>query len=149
MGMYTELHVAMEIRGDAPSHVIQALEYMVDTSDTAPRVTDDHPLFSTARWEYFMQSDSYYFPATTHQNFRYDKISDSYFLTLHTNFKNYNDEISQFLDWIKDYNAFSYTGDETEQFVGYFRYEEDTLPTLILFRQNQDKTVEVVLKETG
>jgi len=73
-----------------------------------------------------LHCDSYYFDADTHSTLRYDDIIGSYFLCIRSNFKNYDDEIQSFIDWIRPYINKS-EGD----FLGFWRYEEDEEPTLI------------------
>lgn len=73
-----------------------------------------------------LRCDSYYFDADTHSTLRFDDISDSYYLCIRTNLKNYGQEIRHFVDWIMPYL------DKFEgEFLGFSRYEETEEPTLI------------------
>ena len=85
-----------------------------------------HEFFSCDRWGMLFTMDSYYFDADTHSILRYDDIAEQYFLNIQSNLKNYDSEISKFIDFIMPY-VDAMKGD----FLGYSRYEEDTEPTLI------------------
>src|SRR3990167_5216447 len=129
MGMYTELVVAFELKNDTPLEVISTLEFMVAKGakgeKSIPLSLPAHPFFKTDRWDWMLNSGSYYFIFTPHSTIRYDNISKSYFVTIRCNLKNYTDEIEQFLDWINPYI------DESEHFIGYKWYEENEEPTLL------------------
>ena len=125
MGMYTELHFNAELLPETPAHIIETLEYMLDNSK--PTHTNlDHDLFSTSRWSYMLTCDSDYFNADTHSTLRFDDISDSYFLCIRCNLKNYDQEIAKFLNWIMPF-----VDAEVGDFLGFYRYEESNEPTLI------------------
>jgi len=130
MGMYTELHLNVKLKRETPQDVINILKYMVhdkkallDISDILPK----HELFiKETRWNFMLVCDSYCFPADTHSTIRFDDIGDRYYLCVRCNFKNYEDEISKFIDWITPYVEPDYTS-----FSGFYRYEENDNPTLI------------------
>lgn len=124
MGMYTELIMATRIQNN--QDVIPVIEYMIGESDIKPNLPE-HPLFKTRRWEYMLRCDSAYFSGTTHSELECNNLGSSvklYYLTIRTNLKNYDNEIDHFLNWLSPYM-------ETDGFLGYTRYEEDDLPTLI------------------
>lgn len=128
MGMYTELHLNVELNADVPESVLGLLRYMVDPSGAGaevPPLLPEHPLFKTDRWDYMLTCDSYYFPADTHSTLRLDDISKTWYLCVRTNLKNYDDEIAKFLDWLLPYV------DAGTECLGYYRYENDDDPTLI------------------
>ena len=125
MGMYTEFHFNAEVRGSSPASVIEILKFMVDGTVSEPEEKPCHPLFRTDRWEGMLRCDSYYFAADTNSTFRYDTISKAYFLCVRCNFKNYDDEIQKFIDWIKPYIVA-----EEGDFLGFYRYEERQQPSL-------------------
>jgi hypothetical protein len=54
----------------------------------------------------------------------YNDIDGQYHLNVRSNLKNYDSEIENFLDFISPYI-------ETDEFIGYMRYEESEKPTLI------------------
>lgn len=53
-----------------------------------------------------------------------DYEHDGYNLSVYSSFKNYDDEIAKFLDFIRPWI-------ETDGFIGYMRYEDHDDPTLI------------------
>ncbi len=132
MGMYTELHFNAEIIKDAPEEVIEILEYMVN-KETTYKTIPNHEFFITERWKSLFSSDSYYFSADTHSTFRYDKIGQCYYLCVRSNIKNYGSEIEKFIDWIMPYVVSS------DEFLGFYRYEESREPTLIYKESNHKR----------
>ena len=124
--MYTEFHFNCKLREDISNEVIKLLEYMI-TDHEIPSTLPDHPLFSTERWLYMLRTSSYYFDADTHSTIRLDKIDNKYHLCIRCNLKNYDEEIEKFIDWIRPY-LYCYD----EQFLGFYRCEEDSWPTLIM-----------------
>lgn len=138
MGMYTELNISLELKQDVPQEVINILMYMTTgewpagvqpTSDVnlTKEELPDHPLFATdTRWRFMLRGNSYYFDMTPQHVLRYDAISEACILSVRSNFKNYDDEINKFLNWIEPYT-------ETKGFIGYSRYEESDNPVLIHF----------------
>lgn len=124
MGMYTELHFNKRLNKDTPAEVIAMLQYMVGDSKEHPEI--DHDLFKADRWTFMFQSDSYYFDADTSSTIRKDDISDDWALCIRSNLKNYGDEIGLFLNWISPYVWRGYP-----EFLGFYRYEEDEIPTLL------------------
>ena len=121
MGMYTELVLGLQIENQNP--VIDTLKYMVGDIDEPiyPVELFKHKFFSTARWNFMLQCDSCYFDGQTDSTIKNDQ---GWYLTVRCNFKNYDDEIELFLDWLAPYI-------ETYGFLGYHRYEEFDYPTLI------------------
>jgi hypothetical protein len=132
MGMYTELHFNSELKKDTPEEVINVLKYMVGDIEEEPEISS-HPLFGDTRWRFMLRGDSYYFDADTHSTLRFDDISDDYYLCIRCNFKNYDDEIEKFIDWIMPYLEKYEEGD----FLGFYRYEETEEPTLIYYKPTQ------------
>lgn len=120
MGMYTELHLNARLLETTPPEVLDILRYMVGETSVIPKMTPEHPLFSTERWGFMLRCDSYYFAADTHSTLRYDDIAKTNFLCVRTNLKNYDQEIERFVDWITPYL------DEFDgEFLGFMRYEID------------------------
>jgi hypothetical protein len=123
MGMYTELVVGIALKEDAPLDVIQALRYMVGDSTDAPPPLE-HALFATSRWPLMLRCGSYYFQVPDPVSvMRYDYIRRAWWLSVRSSFKNYEDEVVLFMDWIAPYV-------DNEEFLGYSRYEEDEQPVL-------------------
>ena len=131
MGMYTELVMGCELKKDTPAEVIETLKYMLGDNEYLATVPVNK-LFATDRWKVMLCCDSYYFDGDTHSTLRHDDINQGYHLTIRCNLKNYCGEIGKFLNWIYPYA-------DTREFVGYYRYEECEVPTLVYFT---DKGVE-------
>ena len=128
MGMYTEFHYNVELDHETPEPVIKVLEYMVSNEkNSKPDTTfSNHPLFEAERWWVMLTCDSYNFAADTHSTLRFDKKAKCYYLNIRCNFKNYDNEIQKFCDFIKPY-VNNYKG----ECVGFYRYEEYLEPTLL------------------
>lgn len=127
MGMYTALHLAIELRSDTPRDVIEILRFMTGDIEEPP-VTPEHPLFQTSRWHVMLRCDSYYFPAQTGYALIVD--DDTYYLTVLSNFKNYCGEITKFADWISPYITPC-----APRWIGYSWYEEDDEPRSLYRRE--------------
>jgi hypothetical protein len=127
--MYTAFHLAVELPGDLPMETVLMLDFMTGQLDGPPKVTPHHALFQTCRWVYMLRSDSFYFPAETYSAFTAD--SDAYYLTVLSNFKNYDNEIGLFLDWLSPHIHQRNLRD----WIGYEWYELDSEPKPI-YRSN-------------
>jgi hypothetical protein len=135
MGMYTEFHFNVKLVNDLPKKVESILKYMIGDfsgEDIFPSDLPNHKLFSTPRWQVMLRGDSYYFAADTISVLRYDDIANSYFLCVRCNFKNYDSEIELFLDWIHPYIEM-----DSGEFLGFYRYEMDKIPTLIYHEKDE------------
>lgn len=127
MGMYTEFVYAIDLRENTPQEVIDLLNYMTNTGDNCDEIEiPKHELFGDTRWRHMLKCDSAYFLGKSSVHFSKYSYMNEYNLTVRTNFKNYDDEITLFLDWIKPYVSAC-----CDEFLGYYRYEEDIDPTLI------------------
>jgi hypothetical protein len=127
MGMYTEFHFNSKLQEEVPQEVIHILYYMLssEVEDAVP-VVPEHPLFDTTRWPVMLRMSSYYFDADTNSTLRFDDIAEQYYICIRCNLKNYDSEIEKFIDWIDPYLD-KYEG----EFLGFYRYEETEVPTLI------------------
>lgn len=121
MGMYTDFVLECHLQAETPEQTIQTLRYMLKVTGYIPELPE-HRLFSTQRWTYMLWSG--YFKPTIER----DADTMLWKLRINTSFKNYDGEISEFLDWIKPFLA-------TNDFLGYYHYEGDTLPRLIYSEQ--------------
>src|SRR5215475_970425 len=132
MGMYTELVLACKLKRDVPQEVLNLLRFLCGGVERPPRPADEdlpeHPLFQSERWEGVLNAGSFYFPGEPYSNLRVP--SDSAYLTVRSNLKNYGSEIEYFVQWVASYT-------ESEGFVGYYRYEESPRPTLIFFHHGK------------
>ncbi len=134
MGMYTELVLATTLDPKKmTARDIEALAYMVGDRDCDPHEVDipDHDLFDTWRWSYMLTCDSYYFDGDTRSTFRYDDIGKFWVLTVRCNFKNYDNELYRFLDYLGP----MVDHQNSSVFLGYSRYEENSNPTLHYYRR--------------
>jgi hypothetical protein len=123
MGMFTEFILNVELKKDVPKDILDILKYMIDNSLPKPQLSN-HALFETDRWRFMLQSDSHYFDSDAHSTLRYDENSNSYYLNIKCNLKNYNEEIEKFINWIQDYVF-------TDGFWGYKIYEKNGIPDVI------------------
>ena len=130
MGMYTELNVGVNLKSSTPDNIIKILDYMLGNNDNDNIEITNHPLFSTARWRYMLRCDSCYFGGRTDSSMEYDDVVRNYRLSVRCNLKNYNNEISLFLDFIQPYL-------NTYGFLGYTRHEGQKDPTLIYNTENE------------
>ena len=124
MGMYTKISVDLKFVGNLPSEVVEALKAMVGEVDSnLYSITDfpTHELFKTPRWSYMLRCSSYYHTPFSLTKLHYDDISKHYYLVSSSDFKNYDNEVELFFDFVKDYVE--------DGFLGYSLYEEDTVPT--------------------
>jgi hypothetical protein len=126
MGMYTELNCAFLLSKNAPRQIVDILLYMTGQCLTEPADLPPHPLFGDTRWESMLTGSSAYFNGDPHSIISLDEFSDSHRVTIRCNFKNYDNEIAKFLDWITPYID-ALPGD----FIGYSRYEDTEVPTLL------------------
>jgi len=124
--MYTELNCAFALSKNTPQQIVDLLLYMTGQSSTEPATLPPHPLFGDTRWDSMLRGASAYFDGDSHSTVRLDEFSGKHRVTIRCNFKNYDDEIRRFIDWITPHID-SLPGD----FIGYTRYEDTELPTLL------------------
>lgn len=139
MGIYTELNIGVGLTPSTPDSVIEALNYMLGNKEDVIEVPD-HPLFQTEGWRYMLRSDSCYFAGRTDSSMVYDRATAVYSLNVRCNLKNYDGEISKFLDFIFPYVR-------TYGFIGYTRYEESDLPYLIWRDKDRMRLLDVCVEE--
>lgn len=97
MGTYTELVLKCGIKEDRPEIVHEVLSFLFKNDGQSPPELPDHPFFKTRGWEAIGRSGSYYhIPAPAN-------FYDGRYLFSRSDFKNYEDEIEKFLDWINPY----------------------------------------------
>ncbi len=123
MGMYTEIFVNVDLKENISPDVLAALCAMCDADSSSPALAD-----LPARWAYMFRDNSYYTPRTWCAKLTFDEINNSWSLLAKGDIKNYSSEIEEFFNWIMPW-VDGLSGD----FIGYFRYEEAPLPTLVTF----------------
>jgi hypothetical protein len=129
MGMYTELNCAVRLKKDTPTPVIAVLLICWITESLRPSPLPAHPLFNTNCWRFILTGSSYYFACCEAQSAVWpDEITNQYCVSVRANLKNYDGEIEKFIDWITPHID-AMEGD----FVGYSRYEETEVPTLLYY----------------
>jgi len=126
--MYTELNCAFQLGKETPQKIVDILLFMVRVTGVEPVNLPSHTLFSTDRWDSMLITGSVYFKGDTHSTVRLDEDDEQYHVTIRTNFKNYQGEVEKFLEWITPYID-ALDGD----FIGYSRYEETEVPTLLYY----------------
>ena len=136
MGTYTEFHFNAELKPNIDKNIIEVLNFMLWESKVFPKQLPKHELFTIkdSRWKTMLVADSSYFSAATYSTLHFDSISESFFLCIRTNFKNYNNEIKLFIGWIAPYLQ-EFKGD----FLGFYRHENDKVPTLIYMPEGEEK----------
>lgn len=140
MGMYTALFFDAELKQSTPDSVIQTLQYMLEdnnlkTSGRYPQPIHipDHPLFIDTCWKYMLNSGSAYFPFKVSSKLYTTWYLSTWYLNIKTSFKNYNDEVNKFVEWIMPY-VVAKPGD----FLGYYRYETEQHVTEIHYPLSGD-----------
>ena len=129
MGVYTKLSIDLCFKDNLPKDVITALEVMVghkSLEDIDKSDLPKHKLFESSRWDFMLRCSSYYYTPFSLTKFHYDDIAENYYLTSSSDFKNYDDGVNLFFDFIKAYVE--------EGFLGYSLYEEDEVPTLYFLK---------------
>ena len=124
MGMYTELYLGIELRKCMDKDIVGWLKLnrdgnYEDIDSICPEELKETRLS-------VLSGCSYYFDAQPHYNFEYNKISESYYLTMGINIKNYGDEINTFLKILEPYII-------SNGHIGHIRYEEEVYPTILMF----------------
>ncbi len=127
MGMYTELFICCRIKND--QNVINILKHMLrDENSTKPQLPE-HDLFKTDRWEFMLIGSSCYFVPETVHCLTWNEIGGYWSFISRSDFKNYNNEVSKFINWITPHI------EDGDEMIGYSRYEEDREP-IIYYRNN-------------
>lgn len=127
MGMYTELVLKCQIKGDAPKEVMDVIQYMFAGEDK-PAKLPEHEFFTLPHWYHIGNCSSFYHhPSVVNSCPKFDYCKEQYIFS-RSDIKNYSGEIQAFLDWVKPYI------DAMEgQCIGWTWYEEELQPTLIIF----------------
>jgi hypothetical protein len=116
MGMYTQLFIDTFLLKQTPNDVIETLNQMIN----------DESNHWENKLDWVFNSSSYYFSNNHYARLEYDDIYGGYKLLVLCDFKNYDNEINTFIEWIKPY-LFKEKG----EMYGYYRYEEDVEPTIL------------------
>lgn len=133
MGMYTELYLRSGLKGDTPKEVIDLLLAMLSGNppDTTP--------FGGGRCPWMLRSASHYHFPFAKSSMDYIEYLGRWYLFVRCDLKNYEGEIEAFLKWIAPHlDAFE------GEYVGHTRYEEDPLPTHLVYGEGLLKAEETV-----
>jgi len=123
MGNYTEIFVCCRVK-EGPA--VQVLQFMLEGSSPHPDFnTPEHPLFSTPRWNFMLQCSSYYHVPRSMHRFEWDDIGKYHVLISRSDFKNYDNEVELFFDWLRPH-----LDADSDDMIGYARYEETREPTI-------------------
>ena len=133
MGMYTKFSVVIPIKRETPKEIQEVLVDLVENAgyklDNGGPPKLNHKFFES---DYFSaQCDSYYFTGTHNSAVKYShEFEEEHRLVLHIDcdFKNYEDNINLFLDFVAPYIDIEDMWQPI--FLGYSLYEEDLNPTL-------------------
>lgn len=122
MGMYTELYLRSALKNDTPQEVIDLLRMMVagDPPATTP--------FGGGRCPWMLRCASHYHFPFAQSSMDYADYVKRWYLFVRCDLKNYEREIEAFLKWIAPH-LYACEGD----YVGHTRYEEDDLPTHLVY----------------
>ena len=118
MGMYTELQLNCEL-DDVDYGILFAL------GEHGKNVGFENV------WCGMLQGSSAYFSYNAHSEYEIDRWGNTY-LTIKCNIKNYKNELQEFLSYLHS-SIKAVDGD----FLGFIRYEEDQLPTLLIYREDK------------
>lgn len=125
MGMYTEIFVSVRLH-KMPEDVFSVLQFLVNGGET-PKELPKHEFFDASRWQHVLAMSSYYFIPRSVTEFFVDDIAKCGFLVSLSNLKNYDSEIEKFFDWLMPF-----IDAQEGEMVGYYRYEEELLPTVVV-----------------
>ena len=122
MGMYTELVLKVRLTKNAPRDIINHMF----GDGSKPTSLPEHDFFKCPRWGCIGKCSSFYHHPESVNSFPKFDFCDSDYLFSRSDLKNYNDEISLFIDWMQQYIE-----GETGDCIGWEWYEEDVVPTLL------------------
>jgi len=123
MGMYTEIFVNVDLKKGVPEDVLGTLRVM-----TGEGAFDEENWEYPSLWTMLFSDCSYYTPRTSCAELKWDEIAGCHSLIGKGDIKNYGGEIQAFFEWIAPHVA-AYKDERT--FIGYMRYEEAEVPTLV------------------
>jgi len=124
MGMHTELYLRSGLKDGTPQEVIVLLRAMVMGDGEPPETTP----FGGGRCPWMLRFASHYHFPYAQSSMDYAGYVNRWYLFVRCDLKNYEGEIEAFLKWIAPHlNACE--GD----YIGHTRYEEDPLPTHLIY----------------
>ena len=121
--MYTELVLKCEVKADLPEDVEIILNYLFNDRETTLLELPKHKFFTLYRWKMLGSCNSYYHVPWS------NSMYNEHYIFSRSDFKNYSNEIEEFIDWISPYII-----GKSGTCIGWTWYEEDSQPTLIYKR---------------
>ena len=128
MGSYTKLNFKCKLKQDVPKEVTDILERVINQGDLGhdkvmfnnedvfhPDI--EHSFFKCSRWYMLFLSKNFDYEL---EGSKFYKDKGNWILSIETEFKNYDNEIENFLDWITPFIV----GRKKSQYVGYWKHEE-------------------------
>lgn len=132
MGEYTKFSVILPIKTDTPENIKNILIDIVENSGNNLKTMElpEHEFFKDENRFYFAQCNSYYFTGTSNSKIHYNekigcKTDNRMILHIDCDFKNYENEIDLFLNFIAPYVDANHN-----TFLGYSREEKFINPEL-------------------
>jgi len=122
MGMYTELNLCIEFKKSVNRDFLYTISEMVKDSMYIKK-GNEKVLFESERSSIMFKCSSSYFVDIVISKLNYNKYTERWELFVHSNFKNYDNDIEKFIEFIMPHI-------ERKGFIGYSRYEEVYEPTL-------------------
>jgi len=123
--MYTELYLRCDLKKDTPKEVIDLLRAMVVGDDRVPPIITP---FGGGRCPWILRMASqYHFPIAM-SSMDYLDYCACWCLFVRCDLKNYEGEIEAFLKWLAPH-----LNVEKGEYIGHTRYEEDPLPTHLIY----------------
>ena len=115
MGTYTRLEMNTSLKESTPVEVVNILKHLIDGKGSQEPPHPQHKFFSCNRYKLIALGDSEYVMQDGKLHFR-----------IHSNFKAYDNEITQFIDFITEY-----VDAEKGEIIGQYSSEDDIEETLI------------------
>ena len=131
MGMYTELVFKASLPKTIPPDVRAVLEHLF-RERLVPTSLPDHPFFAKERWSLIGRCCSAYHHGRVVNSWDEEPYSCSIKIFSRSDFKDYDEEIAAFIDWVCPYLHES-EGD----CIGWSWYEEMDKPILIYAQKRE------------
>lgn len=155
MGMYTKFNVILPIKNDTPKNIKEILIDIVDNGgNKIEKIIEDgiltndfelpkHDLFKNSNRLFCAKCSSYYFTGTSNSAIKYndligDSIHNRMVLHIDCDFKNYENEIDLFLDFVAPYIDEKY-----RILLGYSICEDTDEPTLYFINNGKIEIQEI------
>lgn len=128
MGYYTELKLNIKLKKETPDNIIEFLKKVLIDKDIGVdnkflfksgdvfKPWFSHDFFKCQRWYMLFLSTNW---DEDMQGGKLREDKGNWTVNLHTEFKNYDDEIDKFMDWITPYIV----GRKKRQYVGQYQGE--------------------------